>query len=201
MDLRGNYVLDSETTKLNAYRLLCLFYANKEIARLSDPDSRDDPASSLERKYFAREMTKLLLSIAISLRVLDDQMNALSEEDERKTTYSRARASVNVQYRCMMFDEMSLREVCNKIIHATTVEPHVQDGTESHRIDEYNWLSWSEAMDQSGGQAGPEHGAIKWRHLTSNIRLGGLKGREQWWHLLEVPTFVDAVSSILEGEG
>ena len=34
MILTSTYALDKETIKLNAYRLLCLFYANKEIARL-----------------------------------------------------------------------------------------------------------------------------------------------------------------------
>lgn len=201
MEFPSNYTLDRETVKLNAYRLLCLFYANKEIARLSDPEKRDDPASLLEREFFSREMTHLLLSIAISLRVLDDQMTARPEESDERKRYLRVRADVNSRHNCMMFDDMSLRKVCNKIIHASTVEAHTQEGAQSHKIDEYNWLGWVEAREQDGEETGPQPDPIEWHHLTSNIRLGGVENGVEWWHLLEVPTFVDAVFELLSDGG
>lgn len=199
--LPSAYTLDRESIKLNAYRLLTLFYANKEIARLSDPERRDDAASKLERTFFAREMTQLLLNIAIGVRVLDDQMKGLPVADPLRRAYLVRRDAVNRSHNCMMFDEMSLREVCNKVIHATTVEPHSTKGYESHKIDEYNWFGWSEAEEQSPGEAGPKPDPIDWEHLSGHIRLGGQQAKEQWWHLLEVPTFVDAVVELLEAEG
>lgn len=198
--LPSTYTLSTETIKLNAYRLLCLFYSNKEIARLSDPDQRGDPASALEKSFFSREMTHLLLSIAIGIRVFDDQMTALETIDPIKQKYLQIRDGVNKKHNCMMFDTMSLREVCNKIIHATTAEPHTQEGTESHFLDEYNWLGWSEAQDESKGQAGPEPESIKWKHLTGNIRLGGKHLKKQWWHFLMVPVFVEAIVELLTTE-
>lgn len=90
----------------------------------------------------------------------------------------------------MMFDEMSLRDVCNKVIHATTVEPHATEGTESHEIDRNSWAC-SEAEDQ-----GPE--PIEWQHLSGNIRLAGVQAGESWAHLLEVPKFVEAVFELIE---
>jgi hypothetical protein len=60
----GTYELDAEQIKLNAYRLGCLFFANKEIARRSDPAS-PSPAAQLEQHFFVREMSHLLLQIAI----------------------------------------------------------------------------------------------------------------------------------------
>tara|TARA_R110002167_G_scaffold361651_1_gene580175 strand:+ start:316 stop:645 length:330 start_codon:yes stop_codon:yes gene_type:complete len=105
---------------------------------------------------------------------------------------------VNDRYDCMMFDIMNLREVCNKIIHADIVEPHVQESEDGgHEIDNYNWLGWSEAVEQSGDHDIPEPDPIKWKYLTNNIRLGGKQQGKQWWHLLEVPTFVGAVSELL----
>jgi hypothetical protein len=178
-----------------------LFYANKEIARLSDPEQRDDAASQLERTFLAREMTQLLLSIAIGVRVLDDQMKGLPVAEPLRQAYFRRRDEVNRRHHCMMFDEMSLREVCNKVIHATTVESHSTTASESHQIDEYNWLGWSEAEEQSPGEVGPEPDPIEWEHLTGNTRLGGQQGKEQWWHLLEVPSFVEAVFELLQPEG
>jgi hypothetical protein len=198
MKLPSTYTLDRETIKLNAYRLLTLFYANKEIARLSDPARRDDPASQLERAFFAREMTQLLLNIAIGVRVLDDQMKGLSNADPVRQAYFRRRDEVDRNHHCMMFGNMSLREACNKVIHATTVEPHSTKGSEPHKIDEYNWLGRSESEEQSSGDVGPEPEPIEWEHLSGNIRLGGRQAKEQWWHLLEVPTFVEAVFEVLQ---
>ncbi|MET0010730.1 MAG: hypothetical protein ABW109_22985, partial [Candidatus Thiodiazotropha sp. 6PLUC4] len=66
MQLPSSYLLDRETIKLNAYRLICHFYANKEIARNTDPDTRDDAIAKLEDNYFFREISRLLLEVAIS---------------------------------------------------------------------------------------------------------------------------------------
>jgi hypothetical protein len=52
MVLPSKYVLDREAIKLNAYRLLSHFYANKEIARQAYPDTRDDSIAILEDNYF-----------------------------------------------------------------------------------------------------------------------------------------------------
>jgi hypothetical protein len=200
MKLPGTYTLDTESIRLNAYRLLCLFYANKEIARLSDPADRDDSASRLERSFFSREMTHLLLGIAIGLRVLDDQMLALPTNSATRQKYLLARDAVNRHPNCMMFDSMTLREVCNKIIHAIVVEPHDHEVTTgSHDIDHRNWLGWSDVVDLSSREeAGPEPEPIQWNHLTGHIRLGGQLGGKSWWHLLDVPIFVDTINDLIE---
>jgi hypothetical protein len=198
MQLPSSYVLDREAIKQNAYRLICHFYANKEISRHTDPDTRDDAIAKLEDNYFFREMSRLLLEVAVSVRVLDDQMKKLKEASEIRASYDAAMEKVNRRYSCMMFDEMTLREVCNKIIHAEVVEPHIQESEDGgHEIDSYNWLGWSEAVEQSGDKDIPEPEPIKWKHLTNNIRLGGKHRGEQWWHLLEVPTFVGAIGELL----
>ncbi len=198
MQLPSSYVLDREAIKLNAYRLICHFYANKEIARNTDPDSRDDSIAKLEDNYFFREISLLLLEVAISVRVLDDQMKTISKESEIRLSYEEAMENVNRRYNCMMFDEMNLREVCNKVIHANVVEPHIQEFENGgHEIDNYNWLGWSEAVEQTGDKDIPKPKPIKWKYLTNNIRLGGIQRGEQWWHLLEVPIFVKAIGELL----
>lgn len=199
MELPSKYVLDREAIKLNAYRLLSHFYANKEIARQADPDTRDDSIAILEDNYFQREMSRLLLEIAISLRVLDDQMKKQDKLSEIRIAYDAASERANHLHNCMMFDKMSLREACNKIIHADVVEPHIRESEDgSHKYDDYNWLGWSEAIEQSGDSNIPKPEPIKWKHLTNNIRLGGKKGKKQWWHLLEVPIFVRSISELLK---
>ncbi len=99
----------------------------------------------------------------------------------------------------MTFDELSLREVCNRIIHAIVVEPLFQEGRESHDLDDISWISWENVALQSE-KVIPEFEPVKWHHLNSYVRLGGSKGDEKWWHLLEVPTFVDAIYQLFENE-
>lgn len=190
----GTYEFDSEQIKLNTYRLACLFFANKEIARRSDPSSPDGLAR-LEQQFFTREMTHLLLQIAIALRVMEDQMLALAPHDPKRQGYLRRRDETKRQFDCMMFDDLSLRQVCNKIIHALIVEPHVTDADISHSLDERAAAyANSDDADEEGGL---EWTPIEWHHLTGNIRLGGRDGREEWYHLLDVPTFVEAITSLL----
>jgi hypothetical protein len=196
VSLQNSYVLDKEEIKLNAYRLLCLFYANKEIARTCPPDDQVDGPAMLERLFFTREMTRLLLNVAIGIRVLDDQMHAapLGESRER---YFFTRSEVDRRHNCMMFDDMPLRQVCNKIIHASVVEPHFTKSADNHELDEYKWLAWSAESDSEGEGALPEPQPTDWEHLTGNVRLGGRDRGSQWWHLLQVPVFVGAVTDLL----
>ena len=198
MQLPSKFILDRENIKLNAYRLISYFYANKEISKHSDPEKRDDSIAKLEDKYFFSEISKLLIEIAISLRVLDDQMKSLNQDSEIRRSYDLKMNETNQHYHCMMFDEMNIRDVCNKIIHANVVEPHIQE-TENggHEIDNYNWLGWSEAVEHSGNNTIPQPDYIKWKYLTNKVRLGGTHRGKQWWHLLEVPVFVEAVGELL----
>lgn len=193
-------MFDQAAIRLNAYRLICLFYANKEIARQSDPTGEfPDPAAVLEREFFARELTHLLLTIAISLRALDDQMGNLPKGDLTRIGYENRKQYANNRHRCMMFDDMLLREVCNKIIHASVVEPHNREGSESHRYDEYMWEAWQAAREEDPEYQAPSIETIDWVHFSGNVRLAGTKSGKQWWQLLEIPLFVDAVQAITSG--
>jgi len=198
MKLPSKYILDTESIKLNSYRLICYFYANKEIARSSDPEERQDNVAKLEEKYFFSEISKLLIDIAISIRILDDQMKSLPTDSELRWLYDEAMKRTNQRYNCMMFDGMNLREVCNKIIHADLVEPHIQEAEGSHEIDHYNWLGWSEAVEHSDDQNIPKPEPIKWHHLTNNVRLGGKHKGKEWFHLLQVPIFVEAIVELFK---
>ena len=197
----ASYVLDRESIKLHCYQLICLFYANKEIARQSDPTHEyPDPAAQLERAFFARELTRLLLSIAIAVRTLDDQMNARRTDDPDRIRYVGNRDLINKRHHCMMFDELSLRETCNKLIHASTVEPHTTDGVEPHKYDEYMWEGWQQAREEDPEGEYEEPKAMPWEHLSGLVRLGGRHGKQEWWLLLEVPVFIEAIYGLLEGE-
>jgi phosphate:Na+ symporter len=87
----------------------------------------------------------------------------------------------------MMFGDMPLREACNKIIHATTVEPHNREGSEMHRFDEHNEIGWYQAQQDIEDDSMERPERIRWKHLSFLIRLGGHKHNKEWWHLLEIP--------------
>lgn len=181
----SSYILDRETIKLDAYRLVCVFYASKEIARQSDPTGEyPDAAVRLEASFFAREMSRLLLSIAIAVRTLDDQMQRATGEAPLLVAYRKARESAD-RFAFMEFESMPLREACNKIIHANVVEAHTREGTEPHAYDEM----YSEDTSESE--------RLAWSHLSGHVRLGGTKGGKEWWCLLHVPTFVEALYALL----
>ena len=122
-------------------------------------------------------------------------MKKLSKTSELQKSYFAARDTVNKRS-CMMFDNMSLREVCNKIIHADVVEPHFRNATESHKIDEYNMVGFWEAQEMSPNVELAEPEPIVWEHLTYNIRLGGTHRGKQWWHLLMLPVFIEVISDL-----
>ena len=198
MELPSRYVLDRESIKLNAYRLICHFYSNKEIARQSEPGIPSNGIARLEQRYFYREVSHLLLNIAMSLRVLDDLMKGMEASSELKKAHYKAMDNVNQRYLCMMFDDMNLRQVCNKIIHADIMEPHLmesKDGT--HLNDSFNWLAWAESNEGNYDKEIPKPDPIEWRHLTNNVRLVGKYNNKEWCHVLVVPVYVEAVSELL----
>jgi hypothetical protein len=61
------------------------FYANKEISRKSSPGDENEPLAALERTFFVSEVSRLLTKIAVSIRVIDDQMEKLAKSDEARS--------------------------------------------------------------------------------------------------------------------
>ncbi len=174
-----------------------MFYANKEISRLADLEDASDAHSALQARFFAREMTHLLLNIAIGLRVLDDQMLVMKPDAQERAAYLQRRDAVHKIYGISVFDELTFREVCNKVIHAIVVEPHFTEGYEKHAEDHKNDLAYSYAAESTTSEEFLEPERVKWQHLSGSIRLGGTQSKEQWWHLLDAPEFVAAVNYVL----
>lgn len=195
------YMLDRNALMLSAYQLLCYSYANREIARSTDPSQPDDPAYSLEQRFFGREVSRLLFQIAIGLRITDDRMNSLPNESRSRTAYLQRRESIDRRSVLAVFEHLNLHQVCNKIIHASIFGPHLQRGGELHAIDEQNLLAWSEVPTESSEKESASGlDAINWNHLSGFVRLGGRRGREQWFYFLDIRAFVDAVHELLDGK-
>lgn len=197
MNSFNSYVLDRESIKLDAYRLLCLFYANKEISRRTDPAGKwPDGSAHLERQYLGREVTRLLLTIAIALRTLDDQMNGLDREDPGGVRYRTMREVVNRTRRVAVPDELSLRQACNKIIHASSVAAVTKSGTEEHAFDAITQGSWLDNYDPDDPTS-KQPGALAWTHLSEHVALSGEHRGKEWAYRLDVPVFVAAIYELL----
>lgn len=180
------YHLDRETILKKAYYLMCLFFANKEIARRSDPKDKKAPLSTLESLFFVNEASRLLIEIAIAVRVIDDQMRRLPSEDTVKMQFEKRKSKVD-QYTFGLFDDLNLgiRETCNKIIHSDVMEPHYSEGREGHELD----ISYNHGVEKR---------TIDWEHFNGNVRLCGAdrKGKK-WYVLLDLEVFVTATIELL----
>lgn len=104
---RGAFVLD-------LYRLLCMVTASREVAShgLTSP-----AIAMMQGGFFKSEVTRILISCAAGLRILFDQrpqgpMNEQRDCGKLFPNWATDPAKVEV---------LTLREACNKIIHATDI--------------------------------------------------------------------------------
>lgn len=185
MQTSKKYVLDSNTILEKTYDLLCTFFANKEISRVSDPNDSDAPLAALEARFFEAKVSRLLIEIAASLRVLSDQISKLPAEDIQRKRYDLLTAEVDGYHYDLFNDpDLSLREACNKIIHSDSFEPHSKDGVEGHESD-------------PAYTHGDDAKSVHWRYVSNLVRLSGKRGKENWHVLLDIEVFVKAVFKVL----
>ena len=187
MDNREIYIIDRADLLKKSYNLLCLFFANKEISRRSDPTDENAPLSSLDKMFFVRESSRLLIEVAILIRVIDDQMKLADKNDSEVIRYHTAKKRVD-NYQYGLFDDLNLnlRETCNKIIHSEVMEPHSSGGREAHEYDV--------AYLHGDGER-----TIDWKHFNGYVRLCGRKDGEFWYVLLNIEVFVSAIYELFQG--
>jgi hypothetical protein len=185
MQTQGKYVFDGNNILEKAYELLCTIFANKEIARRSDPDDTSAPLALLERRFFESKVSRLLIEIAASLRVMGDQIFKLPQNAPERKRYYDQLTEID-KYDFGLFDDLNLtlRETCNKIIHSEVFEPHFREGVEGHEMD-------------TAYLAGFDKKSIEWKHVNGYVRLHGKKGKEDWYVLLDIEVFVTAIYKLL----
>ena len=130
---------------LETYRLITIFLASKNFAALltNYPGEGFDPFYKLQ-EVESNEITRLLLSLAITARVIDDREQRVFKliksncgELQRDTSKTD-------------FEPLDLREACNKIIHAKKVRGDVDTVNGQTYLNPYIYLY---------GQ----HGKTKWK--------------------------------------
>lgn len=185
MPYQGKYLIDRNSVLQKTYTLMCLFFAEKEVARLSNPNDLTSPLKSLESIFFENETSRLLLEVAIALRVIDEQMTKLSKEDVKRIEYERKKAEID-GYAYGLFDDLNLnfRQTCNKIIHSDVMQLHYTEGVEAHEMD-------------SAFKYGEGDKEITWHHWNGYVRLCGQDKGKEWHVLLHVETYVAAIYKLL----
>ena len=168
---RRNYSLNSEIVLRDAYRLLCVIMADEEIARLSD--SEQDFLSQVRDQFVEDELIHLLIGTAVMNRAQDDHMGGprkdKTELSFEQLTHCCGRLIDDVSNEKSKEVDLSLREACNKIIHAEhiTAETEPIEGTAFHV-------------------------------LPRAIILRGRQGRKAWQAILNVPNYVRATVANFE---
>ena len=169
-----------EAMRLLCFELLCIFEASRPLVasieeqELEEERRVDESELSLRRLYQSHAFTqssKALLQVALMVRAYDDQM----KESDRCEEYKQHLASID-DGNCVGVldgkDSFSLREACNKIIHAHEVRPLYE------RIDrEVN----NQELDQD-----------LW-YRTGEVQLKGKQHENSWCAVLYIQPFLELV--------
>ena len=111
---RSSYIIDGNLITLELYRLLSIFYASEKFATINTTN-HDDPVSIL-LGYQDSEITRILTSSAISARIIDDRDDRYL--GEHSTSCGQLIPDLNNPNSHIA---LTLREACNKIIHAIKI--------------------------------------------------------------------------------
>lgn len=183
MNTSGKYVFDTSNLLAKSYELLCVFFSDKELSRRTDPSHTDSAIAFLRNQLFESTVTRLLIEIAASLRVMDDQMKHLPIDSEDRINYYSRLEEIN-KYDFEIFnDDLKLRDVCNKIIHSNTFEILVESGEEAHEQD-YAY------------RAGHAEKSMDWKYPNGHVRLSGKFKEKDWRIRLDIEVFITAIANL-----
>jgi len=172
--------LSLESFRLLCFELLCIFEASKpliedvEAIELEEGKEIDPSALVLLKLHHSHafiQCSKALLQLALLVRTYDDQMKASG----KKAAYQAHLASIDDGNYVGILDgenTFSLREACNKIIHAQEIRPVF------------------ERLDREVNDKGLEQDL--W-YLTGEIELQGRQGNAEWNAVIHLQPFLETV--------
>jgi hypothetical protein len=114
--LKPGQHFDAGPFALDLYRLVCIVLADKALAKLS-VDARGAGVAELQARYRKVEITRILVSSAVALRIMFDRYpKAFGKLPQRPC------GVLYPKWPGRTREFLSLREACNKIIHATDIK-------------------------------------------------------------------------------
>ena len=125
---REGHFPKTETAILELYRLVAIFLASKNFAALrkGDPGEGHDSIYKLQ-ECEEEEVTRILLVLAITARVIDDRESRVYELVGTNCGMLQRDTSRSAE------EELTLREACNKIIHANKVRVDMEEDDKGQR--------------------------------------------------------------------
>ena len=106
-----NYTFDTISIEKQCYHLVVMAIASRQLR--DDFPPSEDAEIHIFYAYEEQEIHQILISIAVQLRMMDDILKQNSRAREFGET---------VIGRLNETDALSLREACNKVIHAREIE-------------------------------------------------------------------------------
>ncbi|GAB1352290.1 hypothetical protein MASR1M12_10210 [Erysipelotrichia bacterium] len=171
------YHLSIETIRRLCFELLCMFKASRPIIESApeDEDSQPDSLINLYEQLVFPTISEKLLQLAIMFRTFDDQMN----DSEKRDEYRKCMEGMNYgrDYVGILNDgeSFSLREACNKILHARTVRPLFERVDQCYQKENQNL--W---------------------HLTGEIELVGTHQRSAWSANIHLSPFLEVILAAID---
>ena len=151
--------------KRELFRIVCYFHASASLSSPENQVGRIPVLQLLAEDNQESEIVSSLLNVAMRIRLLDEQLWDKSDEIKRNFTYktgllweSEATSKVN---------DLSVREACNKIIHASDI---------GFFVDESKY----------------DTDVLSPRYLLPRISLYGNRGRSPWRAEVSVDEFIEA---------
>lgn len=121
--LRQGHVFDTTPQRRDLWLLLLIFLADRPLADLTEAefyaDGYEQHLLGLNSEFAEDEITRILLSSAIALRVIDDRDGGFLDKLDACGQLQPDSSSPEAE-------PLSMREACNKIVHATKVNYDVE---------------------------------------------------------------------------
>ena len=168
---REGFFFDRNLFRLDLYRLITCFYSSITFAEnIEDHDF--DSIKVLQSDFEESEITRLLVNIAVTARIMDDRENNVTsglscECGELISDLSKPSNTTS----------LSLREAYNKIIHAKKFNWDVDNLDKEDETLPYPTT----------------------RYLTPRMYLYGSKGEREWKATLDIEKFVKLNDSLWNG--
>lgn len=195
-ELEGHYVSPSEI-RLKCFSLVNIFHANKKLAEeifseqeesieiddeiLNDEVLAEDNLVKLHSEFLEKEVSQQLLYIAINFRTFDDKLaSSMYSAEYKKHKKKCDKVDTYASYEGL--NRFSIREACNKIIHADGIRP-LEKKCDGLVVTNF---------------ANEEQVIYPIPHLSGEVELNGRFGEKEWNCCLYAPDFISILIDVLD---
>jgi predicted nucleic-acid-binding Zn-ribbon protein len=128
--IKGGHLPNMDNAKLELHRLLAIFLSSKSFSDLvKDPTGEKyDPILDIQ-EFESDEITRILLYLSILARVIDDRENRFFKVLATNCGYLYKGKDL------LEKQDLSLREACNKIIHATKISSDIDKSSQPPHLN------------------------------------------------------------------